>query len=105
MTGYSFNRCRTAALKSISAMQDRLDAIALDFADVDEFLVSEAQICVCRLEEFAKELKHAQDPFEGERRMKGYILNEKPSKVCRHRYNKPEAEKSAHDPDLFARSL
>ena len=35
MTGCSLNRVRTAALKSIAAMQDRLGNIAADFGDVD----------------------------------------------------------------------
>jgi hypothetical protein len=49
MTGYSFNRVRTAALKSIAAMQDRLENIAADFGDVDMFLVGEAEQCRDRL--------------------------------------------------------
>lgn len=43
MTGYSFTL--VAALKSIAAMQDRLENIAADFGDVDMFLVGEAEQC------------------------------------------------------------
>src|ERR1035437_7148220 len=52
MTGYSFNRVRTAALKSIAAMQARLENMAADFGDVDIFLVGEAEQCCARLQEF-----------------------------------------------------
>jgi hypothetical protein len=72
MTGYSFNRVRTAALKSIAAMQDRLQNIASDFGDVDMFLVGEAEQCRDRLQD---RLKQADDPTAGPRIMHGYTLN------------------------------
>jgi hypothetical protein len=75
MTGYSFNRVRTAALKSIAAMQDRLQNIAADFGDVDMFLVGEAEQCRDRLQDFADRLKQADDPAAGARIMQGYTLN------------------------------
>jgi hypothetical protein len=74
MTGYSFNRVRTAALKSLAAMQDRLENIAADFGDVDMFLVGEADKCRERLQEFAERLAIAADPAAGERVMRGYTL-------------------------------
>jgi hypothetical protein len=74
MTGYSFNRVRTAALKSIAAMQDRLENIAADFGDVDMFLVGEAEQCRARLQEFGDRLKQADDPTAGDRVMQGYTL-------------------------------
>ena len=64
-TGYSFNRVRTAALKSIAAMQDRLENIAADFGDVDMFLVGEAEQCRARLQELgdiSKGVPPASDP-------------------------------------------
>ena len=61
MTGYSFNRVRTAALKSIASMRDRLENIAADFGDVDMFLAGEARQCCGRLQEFGDRLRqHAQ---------------------------------------------
>jgi len=74
MSGYSFNRVRTAALKSLAAMQDRLENIAADFGDVDMFLVGKADKCRERLQEFAKQLTIAADPTAGERVMQGYTL-------------------------------
>jgi len=74
MSGYSFNRVRTAALKSLAAMQDRLENIAADFGDVDMFLVGEAEQCRGRLQEFAERLAIAADPTAGERVMQGYTL-------------------------------
>ena len=74
MTGYSFNRVRTAALKSLAAMQDRLENIAADFGDVDMFLVGEAEQCRDRLQEFTERLAVADDPTAGERVMQGYTL-------------------------------
>jgi hypothetical protein len=72
MTGYSFNRVRTAA--PIAAMQDRLENIAADFGDVDMFLVGEAEQCRARLQEFGDRLKQANDPTAGDRVMQGYTL-------------------------------
>jgi hypothetical protein len=61
MTGYSFTRFRTAALKSITAMRDRLENIATDFGDVDMFLAGEAGQCRARLQEFGESARqHAQ---------------------------------------------
>jgi hypothetical protein len=74
MTGYSFNRVRTAALKSITAMRDRLENIAADFGDVDMFLVGEAEQCRDRLQEFSERLTQAEDPTAGDRVMQGYTL-------------------------------
>jgi hypothetical protein len=74
MTGYSFNRVRTAALKSIAAMQDRLENIAADFGDVDMFLAGEADQCCARLQEFGDRLKQAHNPTAGDRVMQGYTL-------------------------------
>jgi hypothetical protein len=74
MTGYSFNRVRTAALKSMAAMQDRLENIAADFGDVDHFLVGEAEQCRDRLAQFAENLTASEDPTDGSRAMEGHTL-------------------------------
>ena len=65
MTGYSFNRVRTAALKSIAAMQDRLENIACDFGDVDMFLAGEAEQCAARLQEFGESAKTTRSAVNG----------------------------------------
>ena len=84
MTGYSFNRVRTAALKSITAMRDRLENIAADFGDVDMFLVGEAEQCRARLNEFAERLTQADDPTAGDRVMQGYTLRKiRPRKMSK----------------------
>jgi hypothetical protein len=74
MSGYNFNRVRTAALKSLAAMQDRLENIAADFGDVDMFLVGEAEQCRERLQEFAEQLTIAADLTAGERVVQGNTL-------------------------------
>src|ERR1035437_1637092 len=97
MTGYSFNRVRTAALKSITAMRDRLENIAADFGDIDMFLVGEAEQCRDRLQEFSERLTQAEDPPAGDRVMKGYTLRKTPPRKM------PKGAPPATDPqaDLF----
>jgi hypothetical protein len=65
---------RTACLKSLAAMQDRLENIAADFGAVDMVLVGEAEQCRDRLQEFAGRLAIAADPTAGERVMQSYTL-------------------------------
>jgi hypothetical protein len=100
---YSFNRCRTAAIKTISAMQERLQNIGADFDDVDMFLVTQADECVDRLEDFKQQLALAEDPFDGAREMRGVTMK----KVRVRRMSKkvkllpPETRTAASEPGLF----
>jgi hypothetical protein len=98
---YSFDRVRTAALKSIGAMQDRLANIAADFDGVDMFLVGETEQCRERLEEFATNLKCAEDPFDGDRRMTGHALTKVRARKSRRRTEKSYDQSAEHQIQMF----
>ena len=101
MTGYSFNRVRTAALKSLSAMTSRLQNICGDFADVDMYLVGKAEEVIGAIGEFEEALRLAEDPLDGRRELSGYTLAKVRTVPVGGR-RKPAKPQAASD-DLFDR--
>ncbi|MBC3540628.1 hypothetical protein H7U12_13120 [Rufibacter sp. H-1] len=79
------------------AMQDRLENISADFHDVDMFLVSLAEQCHSKIEEFKHELKIAEDPFDGNKQMPGYSF----SKVRVRKIVKKQKTTATEELDLF----